>query len=72
MRRQEELKAKHRINLRRLRQDRGLTQTKIAGDLDVGQATIHTWEVNRQPATWALPELARIFNCSVDDLFDRA
>ncbi|MGN0179309.1 MAG: helix-turn-helix domain-containing protein [Monoglobaceae bacterium] len=53
-----------------LRQMAGLKQKDIASALGVTQGLISMWESGRAtPPTKFLPELAKVLNCEVSDLF---
>lgn len=56
--------------IERLRKKRGMTQTELAAVLGVSQANISMWESGEAlPRTDKLPALARILNCTIDELF---
>ncbi len=56
--------------IRRLRQDRGLTQEALAGALNVSAQTVSKWECgNTVPDVQLLPEIAVFFGVSIDQLF---
>lgn len=56
--------------LKQLRETSGMTQTELAQRLGVGQSTIAMWETGESfPRTDKLPELAKIFGCTIDELF---
>lgn len=56
-------------NLRKIREDRGITQTKLAIDLEVTQELISRYEIGSSfPQPQMLIQLAKYFNCSVDYL----
>lgn len=47
----------------------GLTQPQVAKALAIPQSTIACWETGRSlPRADKLPALAKLFNCTVDDL----
>ena len=53
--------------LKRLRKERGLTQSQLAEALNVSQSTIASWENGtRQPTTDFLPTLAEFYGISTD------
>ena len=55
--------------LKKLRKDRGLTQTQLADALNVSQSTIASWENGtRQPTTDFLPTLAEFYGISTDKI----
>ena len=56
--------------IRRLRQDRGLTQEALAAALNVTAQTVSKWECgNTVPDVQLLPEIAIYFGVSIDQLF---
>ena len=56
--------------IRRLRQDRGLTQEALAAALNVTAQTVSKWECgNTVPDVQLLPEIAVYFGVSIDQLF---
>lgn len=57
-------------NLRRLRQQKDLTQEQVAEILKVSAQTISRWECNTTyPDIMLLPEIAQLYCVTVDDLF---
>lgn len=60
-----------KAQLKRLREKAGLTQEQLGQKLGVGQSTVGMWETGeRLPRADKLPELARILNCTIDDLLN--
>lgn len=58
-------------NFKRLREQANLTQQNIADTLNIRQSTVAMWESGEQfPRADKLPELAKILNCTIDDLFN--
>lgn len=60
-------------NLKRLRLESKINQNKLALILNTDPRTWRRWESptdNHWPPPHLLPELARLFNCTIDDLFD--
>ncbi len=56
--------------IRRLRNDRGLTQEALASALNVSPQTVSKWECgNSIPDVQLLPEIAVFFGISIDQLF---
>ncbi len=56
--------------IHRLRKSNNLTQTDLAGAVDVSQAAIANWETGKTfPTTDKLPKLAKVLNCKIEDLF---
>lgn len=57
------------MDLLSIRTKRGLTQKDIADALGVDQSAVHLWEVGKtKPRVDTLVNLAKLLNCSVDDL----
>lgn len=59
----------YRIDFKRLRLASGKTQTETAEALGVAQNTISTWERGSQPHVRYLPLMARMFDCSIEELY---
>ena len=60
-------------NLRKLRLDKGLTQEQSAEKLGVSAQSVSRWETGATlPDVLLLPEIARLYNVLVDDLFKPA
>lgn len=58
-------------NIKILRERSGKTQEEIASAFDCDTSTISKWETGEsQPRADKLPVLARLFGCTIDDLFD--
>ena len=59
------------IQIKELREEAGLTQTDLAEGLGYrSRALIAMWESGqRKPPSDKLPKLAKILNCSINDLF---
>ncbi len=52
------------------RQDMGFTQEKLSRLLKVNRSTVAKWETGEsQPRSELLPQIAKILNCKIDDLF---
>ena len=52
-----------------LRKKANLTQAQIAEALNIGQSTVSMWESGENlPRADKLPHLARLLNCTVDEL----
>lgn len=65
--------AKPSMNIRALRNARGLTLTELARRCDVSIASVHQWEVGITfPSADKLPIIAAILGCTIDDLYDMA
>lgn len=57
--------------IKKLREEKGLTQSQIAIKIGTSQAAVALWETkDYMPQADKLPELARILNCTIDDLFN--
>ena len=57
-------------NLRRLRLAKGLTQEQLAARLGISVQSVSRWECgNTLPDVMLLPELARLYGVTVDDLY---
>ena len=60
-------------NVQRYRRRRGLTQHQLARRIGVTYQAISKWENGRStPDISLLPELCRVFDCRIDDLFVRS
>jgi len=58
--------------LRTLREDLGFSQNYIAEQLNISPQSISKWERGESlPSIEYLPQLAKIFHCKIDDLFDK-
>ena len=56
-------------NLKKARENKGLTQTELAAIMGVTQGTAAKWESGMlQPPLSALPRLAKTLNTTVNDL----
>lgn len=65
--------AKPSMNIRALRNARGLTLTELARRCDVSISSAHQWEVGITfPSADKLPIIAAILGCTIDDLYDMA
>ena len=59
------------IKIEKIRRQRGITQVELARCLNVSQANISQWENGEaMPRADKLPELARILQCEISDLFE--
>jgi len=57
-------------NLRRKREEHGLTQADLAEKMNVTQALVSFWELGRNfPEASKLPKLSQVLDCTVDELF---
>ena len=58
-------------NLRVCRRRAGLTQSETAAELKINQTAISQWENGTtRPSVDKLPLLAKLYGCSIDELFD--
>lgn len=58
--------------IRRLREERGLSQQELATAIGVTQGAVSHWENGlRKPAIDDMVKMATLFNCKVDDLIDK-
>lgn len=56
--------------LRKLRANAGLSQMNVACALNVQQSTVAMWETGEnKPRADMLPRLARLYDCTIDDLY---
>lgn len=57
--------------IEKMRRQRGITQAELARHLNVSQANISQWESgDAMPRADKLPELAKVLNCSIEDLYE--
>ena len=57
------------VNIKEAREKAGLTQQDLANELGVGQSTVAMWETQKSlPRTDKLPALAKILDCTIDEL----
>ena len=58
--------------LKVLRDRAKLTQVEVAEALKVTQSTVAMWENGENmPRASLLPTIAKLYGCTIDDLFDR-
>ena len=58
------------MNIRQLREKRGIRQEDIATQLKIDRSTVAKWETGEaMPRSDKLPDLAKILRCSIADLF---
>lgn len=56
--------------IREHREKNNMTQEQLSSRLNIDRSSVAKWETGEaMPRSDKLPELARIFNCSIDDLF---
>lgn len=59
-------------NIKKMREQAKLTQNEVAISLRIQQSTVAMWETGESmPRAGLLPKLAKVLNCSIDDLFDK-
>lgn len=59
------------MGIEKIRRQRGITQTELARRLKVSQANISQWENGEaMPRADKLPEIAKVLNCSIEDLYE--
>ena len=57
--------------LKRLREEKGLSQNELAVELNVARQTISKWELGiREPDLVTIKSICRFFNCSLSELVD--
>lgn len=60
------------MRIKSLRERQGLSQGELAARMGVDKAAVCRWESGKaSPRTERLPELARILDCTIDDLYGR-
>lgn len=60
------------MNLQKMREAAGLSQTDVAKTLRVDVSTVGHWEAgDAMPRAAKLPKLADLFGCTIDELFGR-
>lgn len=58
------------MTLCELRETAGLTQEAVAAHLGIQRTTVSMWESgSAMPRADKLPDIARLYNCTIDDLF---
>ena len=58
------------MNVKKLRERIGMTQTSLAEAMGTTQACVAMWETGAaKPRADKLPEIAKILNCEISDLF---
>lgn len=59
------------MRIKKLRESLKLTQEDLAKKLHIGRTTVSMWESgDAMPRADKLPELARVLNCSIEDLYE--
>lgn len=57
--------------IKAIRESRGLSQDDVAKAINVSQSCVAKWESGGvYPRAQLLPQLARIFGCTIDELFE--
>lgn len=60
------------MNLKERRASAGLTQDAVASALNIQRTTVSMWESGKSsPTADRLPALAKLYGCTIDDLFDQ-
>jgi transcriptional regulator with XRE-family HTH domain len=63
-------KPRYRIDMRELRTRSGLTQQQVTEALRIAMSTLQYWESGqRQPESGILPDIAKLFGCSIEELY---
>lgn len=56
--------------IRKLREDRGITQAQLSEKLGVGRSAVAMWETGcAKPSADKLPKLAKLLGCTIDELY---
>lgn len=57
----------------KLREKNNLSQKELAQKLNITQGAVSQWETGEsKPKTEMLPKLAKVLNCTIDELFEDA
>lgn len=57
------------MNIRNIRESKNMTQMDVATALNIGRTTVAMWETGESmPRAEKLIQLAKLFNCTVDEL----
>ena len=57
------------MGIKQKREQAGMTQAELARQLNIDQSTVCLWETRKtMPRAGLLPKLAKIFNCTIDEL----
>lgn len=62
---------RHKIHFKEWRLYRNKTQRDVAVAVGVGENTVSYWDNGRPPQIQHLPEIAKLFDCTIDQLFLR-
>lgn len=58
------------VRIKEYRKAKGMTQAELAAQMGVARTTVTMWETaGRIPYVTQLFQLARIFDCTIEDLF---
>ena len=59
------------MNIKKIREKKGITQQELAKKLGVVQSTVAMWETNKSlPRLATLPAIAKALGCTIDELLD--
>ena len=59
------------INIKKIREEKGILQTELAEKLNINQSAVAAWETGKAfPRTERLREIASILGCTVDELLE--
>ena len=59
--------------IRKLRIEKGLSQAALAREIQTTQQLVSKWETgDEMPRSKWLPDLAKVLECKIEDLFDDA
>ena len=59
------------MRVRELLEARGITRVQLADAMGVSTMAVHKWVSGQAyPSADKLPQLARLLNCTIDELFD--
>lgn len=59
------------MRVRELLETRGITRVQLADAMGVSTMAVHKWVSGQAyPSADKLPQLARLLNCTIDELFD--
>lgn len=57
------------MNIKAMREKAGISQVELANKLNIGQPAVANWETGvALPRADKLPMLAKILNCTIDEL----
>lgn len=59
------------IAIKKLREQKGITQMQLAVALKVSRGSVAMWETGRAyPRAEMLPAIAQLLGCTIDELYD--